>query len=562
MTLRIGTRGSLLATTQTDMVIQALHAAHPDLAIERVIIETDGDRRTESLLAIGGQGVFTKELEYALLDGRIDVAVHSLKDLPATLPDGLILAATPIRAAAHDLIITHSGLSWEALPLGAVVGTGSLRRRAQLLALRPDLTMKDIRGNVDTRLAKLERGEYDAIVLAAAGLERLGKKLPNAFPLPLEVMLPAPAQGILGLECRADDGATRTLLQAINDSATYQSAVAERALLRRFGIGCRLPIAAYASTISDTTSIVARVIHPTGRTELEATVTGLRSQAHAVGMMAADELLQKGAMQMMPLWGKRVLVTRPRSQAHSFITRLESLGASVVALATIEIAPPNDDYAALDGAIATIHEYEWLIFTSANGVTHFWERLIRAGKGVAALAHLSIAAIGEVTAQVLAERGISPQRLPDHFVAEDLIAALTPSELMGKRVLLPRADIARQSLPIALREMGAAVTAIEAYRTIAPPLDDAALAQLNQGVDVLTFTSSSTVQNFVAQVGAERAKQLANQAIVAVIGPITGQTAHALELPVTLQGEPHTTDGLIDSLVTWLSSSATSTPIL
>ena len=212
MTLRVGTRGSLLAITQTNLVIQVLlenwssvgggivHNTHPEIKIERVVIETDGDRRRESLLEIGGQGVFTKELEYALLDGRIDVAVHSLKDLPGTLPDGLMLAATPPRAAVHDVMITRTGVAWEALPQGAVIGTGSLRRRAQLLAVRPDFQMKDIRGNVDTRLARLDRGDYDAIVLAAAGLERLGKALPTAFDIPLEVVLPAPSPGIFGLE--------------------------------------------------------------------------------------------------------------------------------------------------------------------------------------------------------------------------------------------------------------------------------------------------------------------------------------------------------------------------
>lgn len=577
MTLRVGTRGSLLATTQTDMVIRELEELfsyfpvfdfdkyHPDRSIERVIIETSGDRRRESLLEIGGQGVFTKELEYALLEGRIDVAVHSLKDLPSTLPEGLMLAATPTRAAVQDVMITRSGVPWEALPQGAVIGTGSLRRRAQLLAVRPDFQMKDIRGNVDTRLAKLERGDYDAIVLAAAGLERLGKTLPNAFDLPLEIMLPAPAQGILGLECRADDIATRIILQEINDKFTRDCAFAERAVLRRFGMGCRLPIAAYATSTgweSLTTTITARVIDITGKKQFDVTKSGPRDQSEALGAMAAEELFQQGAMQMVPLWGKKVVVTRPRAQAQSFIARLESLGATVLALATIEIVPPVDDYAALDAAIATLEQYDWLVFTSANGVNHFWERLTHAGKGISDLGHLHYASVGEVTAEALATHGINPQVLPETYVAEELIAIFSQYSLEGTRMLMPRADIARQVLPDALTAMGAEVTAVDAYRTIAPSLDPATIRLLGQGVDVLTFTSSSTVRNFVAQIGEAIAQKLAATAIVAVIGPITAQTAHEVGLRVTLQAETHTTDGLIESLIKWVSSSPHPTTLL
>ncbi|MGH2542471.1 MAG: hydroxymethylbilane synthase, partial [Ardenticatenaceae bacterium] len=173
--LRVGTRGSQLALTQTDLVIAALRTARPELLVERVIVRTEGDRRRRaSLLAIGGQGIFTRELEIALLDDEIDVAVHSLKDLPSTLPDGLLLAVTPPRDDARDVLVTRDGATLIRLPDRASIGTGSLRRRAQMLAQRPDLVMKDIRGNVDTRLAKLDRGEYDGVILAAAGLRRLG----------------------------------------------------------------------------------------------------------------------------------------------------------------------------------------------------------------------------------------------------------------------------------------------------------------------------------------------------------------------------------------------------
>ncbi len=302
MRIRVGTRGSKLALAQTTLVIEALRAAHPDLDVELCIIQTEGDRRRRaSLLAIGGQGVFTRELEVALLDGEIDVAVHSLKDLPSTLPEGLVLAATPPRENPCDVLVTRDGTRLEALPNGAVVGTGSLRRRAQLLRLRPDLQMKDIRGNVDTRLAKLAAGEYDAIVLAAAGLSRLGALgRVKAEVLATEAMLPAPSQGILGLECRADDTLTRETLASINHAPTFVAATAERAVLSHFGIGCRLPVAALAETEGDMLRLRARVLSADGRIAYDAETTwGAWADAAVLGEAATRQLIEAGALALL-----------------------------------------------------------------------------------------------------------------------------------------------------------------------------------------------------------------------------------------------------------------------
>jgi hydroxymethylbilane synthase len=299
--IRVGTRGSKLALAQAALVIEALRAAHPGLDGELCIIQTEGDRRRRaSLLAIGGQGVFTRELEVALLDGEIDVAVHSLKDLPSTLPEGLVLAATPPREDPRDVLVTREGTRLEALTDGAVVGTGSLRRRAQLLRLRPDLKMKDIRGNVDTRLAKLHAGEYDAVVLAAAGLSRLGAlACVQAEVLATEAVLPAPAQGILGLECRADDTATRETLASINHAPTFVSATAERAVLSHFGIGCRLPVAALAETKGDTFRLRARALSADGRIAYDAETRGTWADAALLGEAATRQLIEAGALALL-----------------------------------------------------------------------------------------------------------------------------------------------------------------------------------------------------------------------------------------------------------------------
>jgi hydroxymethylbilane synthase len=244
--LRIGTRGSKLALIQTEMVADALRAASPLVQIEVSVIKTEGDRRQDvSLEEVGGQGVFVKDIERDLLEGRIDVAVHSLKDMPAATPKRLTIGAVLERGDVRDALVSRGGLRLSELPKGARLGTDSRRRSLQVLAMRPDLRLDSIRGNVDTRVRKAESGEYDAVILAAAGLERLGL-LPQASEVfAVDVILPAVGQAVLAVECRADDEATLGLVAAIDHAQTRAAITAERAYLRRLGAGCRLPVGAF-----------------------------------------------------------------------------------------------------------------------------------------------------------------------------------------------------------------------------------------------------------------------------------------------------------------------------
>ncbi|HLK56141.1 MAG TPA: hydroxymethylbilane synthase [Chthonomonadaceae bacterium] len=247
-TLRIGTRGSLLAHTQTQWVIAQLQQAHPGLEIALEIIETTGDmRRDVPFTAVGTKGMFVKEIEQALLDGSIDVGVHSLKDMPSEQPDGLELACVPKREDPHDALISRNRLRFDALAQGAVVGTSSVRRQAQLRLRRPDLKLVELRGNLDTRLRKLDAGEYDAIVVACAGLHRLGLAERIVEPLSPQVCVPAAGQGALALETRAGDSATVALLTAIHDPDTALCVEAERAFLAGLGGGCSVPAGALAT---------------------------------------------------------------------------------------------------------------------------------------------------------------------------------------------------------------------------------------------------------------------------------------------------------------------------
>ncbi|MDP2975158.1 MAG: hydroxymethylbilane synthase, partial [Anaerolineales bacterium] len=269
MTLLFATRPSALARWQTQWVIRTLQAAHPGLVCEQHVITTQGDKILDvPLPEIGGKGLFTQELEAELLSGRVHAAVHSLKDLPVENPPGLTVGAIPVRAEVRDALVSARGYTLSTLPAGAKVGTSSLRRAAQLLAARPDLTTDSLRGNVDTRIRKALEGQYDVIILAGAGLTRLGLEKHVTDWLPLDVMLPAPGQGALAVQCRANDQTTLSLLAALEDDATRKAVTAERAFLQGLGGGCAVPVAAFGEVTSDQLPVIrltGLVISPDGK---------------------------------------------------------------------------------------------------------------------------------------------------------------------------------------------------------------------------------------------------------------------------------------------------------
>jgi len=298
VTIRIGTRGSALALAQARAVAGALEAA--GTTVDIVAMRTEGDRRLGARLAdVGGKGLFVREIEEALIDRRVDVAVHSLKDLPAELPEGLTLAAFPTREDPSDVLVTREGGGLDGLRVGATVGTSSLRRRALLLAARPDLGVEPLRGNVDTRLAKLAAGECDAIVLAAAGLGRLGLSPAHTHVLSVETFIPAVGQGIIAVEIRAGDADVRRAVERLDDADTRACALAERSYLRRLGASCNTPMAAHA--ILDRVGerprlrMMALVASEDGRRILRADAAGAPTDAAAVGRGLAELLLERGA---------------------------------------------------------------------------------------------------------------------------------------------------------------------------------------------------------------------------------------------------------------------------
>lgn len=298
--LRIGTRGSPLALWQARHVAALLGPLAAPRPVELVEIVTSGDViQHVSLTQLGGQGVFTKEIQRALLDGRVDVAVHSLKDLPTVAFDGLRLAAVPERGPVRDAFVSTRHSSFDALPPGATVASSSLRRRSQLLHRRPDLRLVDIRGNVDTRLRKLVEQGLDAIILAEAGLVRLGLAGHVRERLDPAWMVPAVSQGALGLECRSDDPATGDLLARLTHPPTHAAVLAERALLRELGGGCQVPIGGHAVLEGETLTLRGVVLTPDGAERIEATVTGRPADAEALGAALAAEMLDRGARRIL-----------------------------------------------------------------------------------------------------------------------------------------------------------------------------------------------------------------------------------------------------------------------
>ncbi|MGD9097764.1 MAG: hydroxymethylbilane synthase [Desulfobacterales bacterium] len=295
-TVRIGTRGSKLALWQAEWVKSHLENLHSGLAVELTIIKTKGDKILDVPLAkVGGKGLFVKEIEAALSSGSIDLAVHSMKDMPAEIPTGLCIGAVPVREVPVDALITRDAQTLETLPRGARIGTSSLRRASQLRRARPDIEIVPLRGNLDTRLRKLDEGQMEAIVLAAAGVRRLGLEARISQKLDTEIMLPAVGQGALCIETRDGDTTIAPLVAPLEDEATRIAVTAERAYLHRLEGGCQVPIAGHATLLDGRLTLCGLVSDLEGQTVIKATQVGRPEEAETIGRELADHLLERGA---------------------------------------------------------------------------------------------------------------------------------------------------------------------------------------------------------------------------------------------------------------------------
>jgi hydroxymethylbilane synthase len=534
--LKIATRDSDLALWQARHV-ERLLVERSGRQVELVPFKTKGDLDIETpLAALEGKGFFTKELEAALLAGEADLAVHSLKDLPTELPPGLKVAAVLARADRRDALLMRPGKRAPRKPLplvsGAVLGTSSARRLAQAALAAPDLEIVDLRGNVPTRVRKLRDGKYDAILLAWAGLERLGLDLSDLDVelLDLEEMLPAPGQGALAIEIRADDAATEAAVAPLDDPRVRREIEAERGLLRLFAGGCKLPLGVFSEVNGQ---VNLRALYAArdagGRYEsFRAHVTAdLPEQA---ARRAFDLLLEqktKWAQRVRPLSGKTVVVTRPADQVEELRLSVESMGGSLRPIPTLAFEPAGDEERIAE-AVASLHEFDWILFTSANAVHYFFESCLR---GRSLPAGLPIGAVGRATARAVEKAGATVALTGEGGTGGDLAELFLSRVGPGKRVLWPAAESHRPELATTLHAAGVEIVPLVIYRSTLPPAE--ARLDFSAGrADWILVTSPQAGRNFVEMYGRP------DGAAWAAIGPTTQtEMQKLLRIPVTVARE-------------------------
>jgi len=561
MTVRIGTRASRLALWQTDFVIRLLTAADPETRCQTVPIQTHGDATDQPLTEIGGRGVFTERLEEHLRSRQIDIAVHSLKDMPVEEPAGLVVGAVVGREEIREALVSRGHVSLASLPMGAVVGSSSTRRQAQVLSRRPDLVIRPIRGNVETRIRKVREGQFDATVLAGIGILRLGLESEITEWLETADFLPSPGQGAIAVQCRTQDDVLLRLLDEIDQRDLRAAITAERAFLREMGGGCAAPVAALAQVEPSTRSIRmrGRVLSLDGSRTVD--VEGDAEDPVELANQLAQTALRAGAAEILaetsgkpvspahasaqPLFGLRILITRPREQAEPLYARLRALGAEPVVLPLIRIRPASDSRK-LDAAIRSLASFGWVVFTSANGARLFLERASELGIRVRGP---RTAAVGPTTAEALSPLGVPVDFVPDLHTGAALADGL-PDLREGTRVLVVRPLAGRDEASAALRGRGAEVEEIAVYQTELLRPTDGEIEAIGAPVDAILFASSSAVDAFCNR--CEDSPMLASvrrNAVILCIGPSTRETAMARGLPVSLTAEEHSADGLLEALV-------------
>ncbi len=524
--IAIGSRGSPLALAQARLVHDAL--AREGRACRIVIIETEGDRRAPD--TAWGEGAFVAAIELALLAGRVDVAVHSAKDIPTDEDPRLRIAAYLTRADPRDALVVRADASERSiadLPLGARVGTDSPRRTGFLRAWRPDLAVHPLHGNVDTRLRRLDDGETDALVLACAGLDRMGLGGRIAERLAPETLPPAPGQGAIAIQIRRDDPRLLGLATAVDDLRTRQAVEAERTFLKASGGGCRAPIGALATIAGDRIDLVGGYASPDGSAAAVARRRGPVGSGEALARELAAEL-DPGARTRMSDVGdrrstaRRVLVTRTAGQADELVAALRDVGHVPVSVPTIAIEhePPRGE---LDAAARHIGFYAWVVITSTNGA----RAILKAAERVFTPFEASrFAAIGSATRSALEVEGVDVDFQPSHGGSAALAAELPVSP--GDRVLVIRGDLAGDEVAVALRARGAEVDDVIAYRTREAPESSRVLlrrALSDWPIAAVIFTSGSTVRGLVA-LGRDASMDVLSMPCVC-IGPETADEARA-----------------------------------
>ena len=559
--LTVGTRGSKLALHQARHVAGLLTAAHPGLDAAIEVISSEGDVDKDSpLTEIGGRGVFTSSLQRALGAGRIDAAVHSSKDVPSLSAAGLALAAFPQREDPRDVVVSRHHVGLADLPPNPVVGTSSRRRAAQVLALRPDAVISDLRGNIDTRLKKSATEHYDAIILAAAGLARMGWLDRATELLPIERFTPAPGQGALAVETRETPDAAFALVGAIDDARIRQALEIERSFLRGIGGGCTTPLGAHAVVETLHGQAIARFWGMLARDDYSALervyeewpVERAADAAFAVARRLFAEVRPNrvfGATELPAhqLEGMKVIVTGTDDLTERLAGEVGRRGGDPLAIETIRIAPPADPRP-LERAAERLRagEFDWVAITSRQGVSAM------AGALIHMPSNTNVAAVGESTGAALRALGIEPAVVAETPTGEGLVASLSSCVGTGDRVLLPVSSRARDVVERGLTALGAEVTRVDAYATdivTAPSLDVLPLVERGE-IGAVMLSSPSAVRGFLAQYGTML--PAVSAAAFVAIGPVTAAAMREGGLPVHAVADSPSAAGMVEALGTYL----------
>ncbi|MBC7901061.1 MAG: hydroxymethylbilane synthase [Saprospiraceae bacterium] len=529
--LIIGTRGSDLAMWQSNFVASELQKHFPDLSIEIKIIHTTGDKIVDVALAkIGDKGLFTRQIENALLDGEIDLAVHSLKDLQTVQPEGLIIGTVLEREVSNDVLISKKYDSIDELPHGAKVATGSLRRRSQLLNFRPDLQIFDIRGNVPTRLEKFAASDLDAMILAYAGLHRLGLDSHIKQIIPFDIMLPAVGQGAVAVEIRDGDNETSCFVEKLGHAVTQICVTAERSFLRTIEGGCQVPVGAVAWLDGGTIHLEGMAGNLDGSVNLRETISGPKDDADGLGMQLGLILIEKGSDKLLAeartmdeagetsasMKTKVVLVIR---EDDDFSSILRQSGFEVLNLPLIH-TEPVEDLVELDIKLGTLDKYDGIFLTSPVAAAIFLER-VNAFESFVGKFYV----LGERTKSLFDGKNVDLAFSKNANTAKEFISSFETEEFTGKNFLFMRGDKSMRTIPWLLRT-SAVVDEVVVYRTVENPVSGEMVRNIEKKIeggeiDWICFFSPSAIDAFVNLFSSDEAKIINT----AVIGETTANRA-------------------------------------
>lgn len=557
--LVIGTRGSALALWQANTVRDALRDGFPEMTADLHVIRPEGDiDKTSSLTQIGGRGVFASALQEALLDGVIDMAVHSTKDVPTIEPAGLVLTAFPLRDDARDAVVSRHGVGLADLPRSPVIGTSSRRRAVQVLAIRPDATIVDLRGNIDTRLRKAESGAYDAVILAAAGLLRMGWEDRITEYLAVERFVPSPGQGALAIETRADPDPAFAIATSLDRPDVSFAVRLEREFLRAMGGGCTTPVGSHAVVVDEIVRFWAMVGADDGARLVqryeEFPVSSAPGRIRDLAKQMTIELSPgwSGVDPPRPLLGKQVLVTGAKELVDRLADAFAVEQAIVIPAPILEILPSSTpDALATALEVAAAGAFEWLVVTSKQTIPAL------AQFGVDRLDGKSrLAAVGTSTAAALGKAGFVIDLVASAPTGEGLVEAFDELDLRGVNVLCLLGNLASDVVTAGLSDRGATVQRVESYATRESgelPVEVRAAVRAGR-VDVGVFAAPSSVRTTSRLLGADLAA-LSGACLVA-IGPTTARAMNNAGLPVHVVAEAPSPAGVVAACRTYFAERA------